>query len=118
VKKLKELEEDLMNNQQQQQQQEYVRVGSAHWLPPPTRHSMQDISSSTAAATRPSSLDHTQSMPNLEVNKPFLFYNSFDVTAARLPRARIRETNVYGNVYSMGGGSHVGLDPVFVYLLT
>lgn len=57
VKKLKELEEDLNN-------QECARVGSAHWLPPPTRHSMQDIS--IAATNRPS-LDHTQSMPNLEV---------------------------------------------------
>lgn len=58
VKKLKELEEDLNN-------QECARVGSAHWLPPPTRHSMQDIS--IAAATNRPSLDHTQSMPNLEV---------------------------------------------------
>ncbi|VVC25797.1 Hypothetical protein CINCED_3A015255 [Cinara cedri] len=60
VMKLKELEEDLNN-------QECSRVvGSAHWLPP-TRHSMQDISSAIVVNTnaRPP-LDHTQSMPNLE----------------------------------------------------
>lgn len=60
--KLKELEEDLNN-------QECSRVvGSAHWLPP-TRHSMQDISSAVVVNTnaRPP-LDHTQSMPNLEVS--------------------------------------------------
>ncbi|XP_050428023.1 uncharacterized protein LOC126838002 isoform X2 [Adelges cooleyi] len=56
VKKLKELEEDLNN-------QECMRVGSAHWLPSPNRHSLQDISS--VANARPP-LDHTQSMPNLE----------------------------------------------------
>lgn len=64
VKKLKELEEDLNN-------QECARVGSAHWLPPPTRHSMQDISSVASVANagpKPPTLDHTQSMPNLEVN--------------------------------------------------
>ncbi|XP_050537475.1 LIM and calponin homology domains-containing protein 1-like isoform X7 [Daktulosphaira vitifoliae] len=59
VKKLKELEEDLNN-------QESMRVGSAHWLPP-TRHSLQDISSVTNS--RPP-LDHTQSMPNLEQQQP------------------------------------------------
>uniref|UniRef100_A0A2S2NNG8 LIM and calponin y domains-containing protein 1 n=1 Tax=Schizaphis graminum TaxID=13262 RepID=A0A2S2NNG8_SCHGA len=66
VKKLKELEEDLNN-------QECARVGSAHWLPPPTRHSMQDISSAasvTNAGPQPPTLDHTQSMPNLEQQQP------------------------------------------------
>lgn len=58
VMKLKELEEDLNN-------QESARVGSAHWLPP-TRHSMQDISMVVTNAMPP--LDHTQSMPNLEVS--------------------------------------------------
>ncbi|XP_027840038.2 LIM and calponin homology domains-containing protein 1 isoform X1 [Aphis gossypii] len=66
VKKLKELEEDLNN-------QECARVGSAHWLPPPTRHSMQDISSAASVANagpKPPTLDHTQSMPNLEQQQP------------------------------------------------
>lgn len=64
VKKLKELEEDLNN-------QECARVGSAHWLPP-TRHSMQDISTTAVANNPGPTLDHTQSMPNLEVSV-FLF---------------------------------------------
>ncbi|XP_022178929.1 uncharacterized protein CG43427 isoform X3 [Myzus persicae] len=66
VKKLKELEEDLNN-------QECARVGSAHWLPPPTRHSMQDISSTASVANagpQPPALDLTQSMPNLEQQQP------------------------------------------------
>ncbi|XP_025419890.1 uncharacterized protein LOC112690160 isoform X2 [Sipha flava] len=62
VKKLKELEEDLNN-------QECARVGSAHWLPP-TRHSMQDISTTVVTNTGPPPLDHTQSMPNLEQQPP------------------------------------------------
>lgn len=67
VKKLKELEEDLNN-------QECARVGSAHWLPP-TRHSMQDISTvtSTSVASVKPTLDHTQSMPNLEVSAEHRF---------------------------------------------